>query len=100
MLNPERLAAVTDELARVVEATPLPPGTLDPTLDRVLGMARMVGLDLDSIIRARVSASIRSLPSLASADPERADRLADWLGHLFAWLRDERDDPPPADVPL
>jgi hypothetical protein len=100
MVNLDRLTAVTDELARVVEATPLPPGALDPTLATLVRAARIVGLDLEAVIRARAASSIRSLASQASADPERAEDVAAWASHLLAWLRDERDDPPPADIRL
>lgn len=99
MIRTDRLDAVATEVARVIEATPLPPGTLPPAIETAARFARMAGLDLDATVRATAAGSLRSLASQASADPARADALAGWLAHLLAWVRDERDDPPPADIP-
>ena len=63
-------------------------------------LAKVAGIDLEAFLRAQLVGSISSLASRASADPARADALAGWLAHLLAWLRDERDDPPAADLPL
>lgn len=100
MLRMDRLAMVVDELARVIEATPLPLDQAPPAVAGLVKAAKIMRLDLDRVVRSMVADSTRSLPSLASADPARADAIAAWSAHLLAWLRDERDDPPPPDLPL
>jgi len=100
MLNPGKLEAVTSELVRLVETTPLPPEALPAGASGLMRAARLVGVDLDSLARSTLAGSLRSLQSRASEDPAKADELAAWCAHLLAWLRDERDDPPPAELPL
>ena len=92
--------ALTPEgLARILETTPLPPDALPPAAAGLVRVARMAGMDVERMARTTVSGSLASLASRASADPARADELAGWVAHLVEWLRDERDDPPPADIP-
>lgn len=100
MIRTDRMEALAGELARLVETQPLPPGSLPPMVATLERAARMLGLDLMTQARAMVAGSLRSLPSQASADPARADAVAAWLAHLLAWLTDQRDDPPPAELPL
>lgn len=100
MLRTDRLDAVTAEVTDLLARTPLPADALPPALTPVLRIAKMAGLDLEAIFRAQAIGSIASFASRASADPERADAVAGWIAHLLAWLRDERDDPPAADLPL
>lgn len=100
MLRTDRLAEVAEVVADLIERTPLPPDALPPAAGTLLSLARLARLDIEALIRSTAASSLRSLPSQASADPDRADALAGWAAHLLAWLRDERDDPPPADVPL
>lgn len=100
MLRLDRLAEVTTAVAQLIETAPLPPDALPPAAATLLALARVARLDVEALIRSTAATSLRSLPSQASADPARADELAAWGAHLLAWLRDERDDPPSADLPL
>lgn len=99
MLRTDRLEAVTSELGRIIESTPLPPDALPAPAAGLMRVARMAGMDVEAMARTAISGSLASLSSRASADPARADELAAWFAHLVAWLRDERDDPPPATIP-
>lgn len=100
MLNPDKLAQVTQELARLIDTTPLPAESLPPAAGSLMKAARMVGLDLDRLARSTLTGSLQSLQRRASEDPAKADELAAWLAHLIAWLRDEREDPPAAELPV
>lgn len=99
MLNPDKLEQVASELVRILETTPLPPSALGPLAPALSILARF-GINLEAMIRGQVVSSLRSSASLASSRPEQAEAIASWIVHLIAWLRDERDDPPPADLPL
>lgn len=99
MLRIDRLEAVTSELSRAIESATLPPEALPAPASALVKVARIAGVDLERLAKATILGSLESLRSRASANPAAADELAGWFAHLLAWVRDERDDPPPADLP-
>jgi hypothetical protein len=92
----DRLQAVADELARVVQETPVPPGALPPKLAAAERLARMAGIDPLALARSMTADSLRSFPSLASADPARADAWLAYVRAVLAWVAGEADEPPAA----
>jgi hypothetical protein len=66
-----------------------------PALAPMVSAARLVRLDLVGSLRDTALGSLRELPDLAEADPDRAERITRWLVHLAAWLDGQTDTPPP-----
>lgn len=94
MLRPDRIQTLATTAEAALMTADLA-AMVPPVLSPVIRTARLVGIDLPAMVRTWAVDSIRSLPRSAAADPERADAIAAWLGHVVAWLRGETDDPPP-----
>lgn len=97
MLRMDRLAEVTTAAADALEALPRAEveAALPPVIRSALGPLRLVRIDLVGLVTTTATDSLRRLPDLAAADPERAEDVARWIVHAAAYLTDQVEDPPP-----
>jgi hypothetical protein len=93
-MRTDRLATMTEALAGAIETMDMAPH-LDPKVTTALDLVRRIArIDLPGLVRSTAATWLRSLPSSAEADPERAEAALLWATHTLAWLRGETDTPP------